>query len=80
MEICYIVQKGKQLNHNSTNGDYYSGGLNTEHWNTKCYEVQIFNAWVLEWSVIAIAIAIPDHSNTEAFEVQTKWKQWIEFA
>ena len=33
-----------------------SGGLNTKHWNTEHFEVLIFNGWVLEWSVIAIAI------------------------
>ena len=36
----------------------YCGGLNTEHWNTECFEVWISNGLVLEWSVIAIAISM----------------------
>ena len=30
----------------------FSGGFNTEHWNTELFKVQISNGSVLKWSVI----------------------------
>ena len=36
----------------------YSVGLNTHSWNTKHFEVRISSGSILEWSVIAIAIAM----------------------
>ena len=54
----------------------YSGGLNNEHGNTyhmeyQHFEARISNGSVLEWSVIAIAIAMaltilePNHGKSE---------------
>ena len=35
----------------------HNGGLNTEHWNMKRFEVWSYSGSVLEWSVVAMAIA-----------------------
>ena len=50
----------------------YSGGLNTELWNTKSFEVRISNGFVLEWSVIAMVPTIfkPNHWKSKQYGCQ----------
>ena len=53
--ICTAIQH--YIVHKIDQWPQYSGGLNIEHWNTKHFKVWIFHGLVLEWSVIAIAMA-----------------------
>ena len=63
------LENKKSLNYR--NNPNYSGGLNTKHWNTERFEVQISDGSVLECSVTAIAIAMvptilkPNHWKSE---------------
>ena len=52
LSSCYMVQYVFLMT------SAYCGGLNTEHWNSKLFDVQISKSLVLEWSVITIAIAL----------------------
>ena len=59
----------------------YSGGLNTEHWNTIHFEVQIFNGLVLEWGMVSHSDTFgSNHSKTKLLEIQAKWLPfWFDF-
>ena len=47
-----------QTNFHDLKPDFRGEGLNTEHWNTECFEVQITNGLILEWLVIAIVLYV----------------------
>ena len=54
--------------------------MNTEHWNTESFEVWISNGSVLEWLVIAIALAmvltIPKPNYRKSAQIGGFYREW----